>query len=458
MKIILLSGGSGKRLWPLSNNSRSKQFLKVLENDNSERESMIQRVWGQLKAVGLAKSAVIATNKSQVNIIQSQLGECVEMIVEPARRDTYPAIVLAAAYLSSVKQASLNEVVVVVPVDSYVNKQFFDFVKNLEEVLRETEANLALVAVSPSYPSERHGYIIPEPKQDGHDFIKVSYFKEKPMKQQAQELIAKQSLWNCGIFAFKLGYVLSGLEQKGLPIDYLELKNKYTVLPEISFDYEVVEKARDVIALRYEGEWKDLGTWNSLTEEIQTPIIGNGVLSEGCWGTHLINELDSPIIVVGLSNIIVAASPDGILVSDKKASPIIKDMVKDISQRPMFEERRWGWYRVLDHVKYENGHEVLTKRIGILAGKNLSYQVHYQRSEIWSISNGEGEFALNDVIYKVKPGDVLRIPVGVKHGICANTDLEFIEVQTGSQLIEEDIIRIFMTWAEVTRHCEKVSN
>ncbi|MDR3599036.1 MAG: sugar phosphate nucleotidyltransferase [Desulfosporosinus sp.] len=456
MKLILLSGGSGKRLWPLSNNSRSKQFLKVLENDNGERESMVQRVWGQLKAVGLAESAVIATSKSQVNIIQSQLGDSVEMIVEPERRDTYPAIALAAAYLSSVKQVSLSEVVVVVPVDPYVDACFFDLVKKLEDVLRATEAELALVAVPPTYPSERHGYIVPEPKQEGREIVKVSYFKEKPTQEQALELIAKQSLWNCGIFAFRLGYVLSKLEENGLPIDYQVLKDEYASLPKISFDYEIVEKAKQVIALRYEGDWKDLGTWSSLTEEISTPIIGKGLISEECRGTHLINELDIPIIVLGLSNIIVAASPDGILVADKNASPRVKELLQGSMQRPMYEERRWGWYRVLDHVKYDNGNEVLTKRIGILAGKNLSYQVHYQRSEVWSITNGEGEFALDGVIYGVKPGDVLRIPVGVRHGIWASTDLEFIEVQAGSELIEEDITRIFMTWPEVKKHCKKV--
>lgn len=456
MRIILLSGGFGKRLWPLSNNIRAKQFLKVLTTDHGEQESMIQRVWSQLKRVGLTMSTIIATNKSQVNIIQSQLGECLEMVVEPERRDTYPAIALATAYLASAKKASYNEVVCVVPVDSYVEDSFFDLVKELEGVLRVTEANLALVAVNPSYPSEKHGYIVPESVQLRNNLVKVECFKEKPTREQAQELIARQSLWNCGVFAYKIGYVLSSLEEKGLPVDYQKLIKDYSELPKISFDYAIVERAKDVIALRYDGEWRDLGTWDSLTEKISTPIVGKGITSEECRGTHIINELDIPIVVVGLSNILVAASPDGILVSDKKTSPIIKDIVKEITQRPMFEERRWGWYRVLDHVKYDNGNEVLTKRIVILAGKNLSYQVHYQRSEIWSISNGEGEFVLDDVIYKVKPGDVLHIPIGVKHGIYASTDLEFIEVQSGSQLIEEDITRIFMTWEEVTRNCMRV--
>lgn len=454
MRLILLSGGSGKRLWPLSNDARSKQFLKVLEKENGDSESMVQRVWGQLKAVGLADSAVVATSKSQVDMIQSQLGDSVGLVVEPQRRDTYPAIALAAAYLSSVERVSPDEVVAVLPVDSFVDDRFFQRVKELEDVLINTQADLALVGVTPTYPSEKYGYIVPAAKQEGEPFVKVSHFREKPKEEQARELIAQQALWNCGVFAFKLGYILAKLKEIDQPTDYLKLINKYMSLPKISFDYEVVEKANKVVAIRYDGDWKDLGTWNTLTEEITEPISGNGVLCEESLGTHIINELDIPVIVLGLSNVVVAASADGILVTDKQASPRIKEMVNGFTQRPMFEERRWGWYRVLDHTKYENGHEVLTKRIGVTAGKSLSYQLHYQRSEVWTITNGEGEFALNDVIYQVKPGDVLHIPIGAKHGVRARTDLEFIEVQAGTDLVEGDIVRIFMTWDEVEQHCE----
>lgn len=453
MRLILLSGGSGKRLWPLSNHARSKQFLKVLANKDGENESMVQRVWGQLKAVGLADSAVVATSKSQVDMMKNQLGDSVGLVVEPERRDTYPAIALAAAYLASIEHVSPSEVVVVLPVDSFVDDRFFQRVKELEEVLISSAADLALVGVTPTYPSEKYGYIVPKSNQDGHSFVQVSHFREKPPEEQACALIAQQALWNCGVFAFKLGYVLAKLEDVGLPTDYLKLINKYVSLPKISFDYEIVEKAKQVVAIRYAGEWKDLGTWNTLTEEIAAPIIGKGILSEDCSKTHLINELDIPVIVLGLSNVVVAASADGILVTDKQASPRIKDLVGGFNQRPMFEERRWGWYRVLDHTKYENGQEVLTKRIGVAAGKNLSYQLHYQRSEVWTITNGLGEFALDDIIYEIKPGDVLHIPIGSKHGVRAGTDLEFIEVQAGTDLVEDDIMRIFMSWDEVERHC-----
>jgi mannose-1-phosphate guanylyltransferase len=456
MKLVLLSGGSGKRLWPLSNDARSKQFLKVLENKNGELQSMVQRVWEQLGNVGLADSAVIATSKSQVDMIQSQLGPDVPIIIEPMRRDTFPAIALASVYLYSVRGISLSEVVTILPVDPYVEDRFFNRVKELEETVLSSGANLALIGVEPTYPSAKYGYIVPASKSSDSDFLRVSHFTEKPTEEKAAELIEQGALWNCGVFAFKLDYIISLLQEKGLPIQYDELLKHYDKLPKISFDYEVVEKTEHIVVLPYDGYWKDLGTWNTLTEEMATIQIGKGVISAS-ENTHLINELDIPVTVLGVSNAIVAVSPDGILVADKEKSPKIKELVSDFDQRPMYEERRWGWYRVLDYTKFDDGREVLTKRIGVSAGKNLSYQMHYHRSEVWTIIKGEGEFALNGEIRRVKPGDVLEIPVGAKHGIKAITDLEFIEVQTGTELIEEDIVRIYMTWEEVEANCFSVS-
>ncbi|WP_085506170.1 sugar phosphate nucleotidyltransferase [Thalassobacillus devorans] len=452
MEFVLLSGGSGKRLWPLSNDSRSKQFLKVLDKDD-KLESMVQRVWSQLEKLQLHESTVIATSKSQVDMLHSQLGNHVPLIIEPERRDTFPAIALAATYLYSVKGSSLNEVVGVLPVDPFVELSFFERIKDLEGVLNTSDAEIALMGVNPTFPSEKYGYIVPT-QNKLKEYIQVSHFKEKPSVTEAIDLMEKNALWNCGVFAFKLDYIISLLEAQGLPLQYDELAKHYKKLEKTSFDYAVVERAEKIAALPYSGSWKDLGTWNTLTEEMGTNQIGKGVISKDSTNTHIVNELDIPVTVLGIKNAVVAASPDGILVTDKVASPRIKEILKGFDQRPMYEERRWGWYRVLDHSKFEEGNEVLTKRIGVNSGKNLSYQKHYARSEVWTIIKGEGEFALNEEIRNVKPGDVLVIPVEAKHGIKAITDMEFIEVQTGSQLIEEDIVRIFMTWEEVEEHCK----
>ncbi|WP_151733156.1 sugar phosphate nucleotidyltransferase [Paenibacillus tengchongensis] len=451
MKLVLLSGGSGKRLWPLSNDSRSKQFLKVLESPAGEPESMVQRVWRQLEEAGMTGSSYLATGRSQVESIQSQLGGEVPIIVEPERRDTFPAIALTAAYLYSIAGVSPKETVAILPVDPYVESSFFDTIVKLEATMESSGANLALMGVVPEHPSEKYGYIIPTSAESGGSgFLRVSHFQEKPDRVQAEGLIAQGALWNCGVFAFRLGYLLDILQRKGLPLNYEELQKQYKLLPSISFDYEVVEKEENIVVQPYAGFWKDLGTWNTLTEEMNSNHVGKGFVTEDSEGTSLINELDIPITVIGAKDLIIAASPDGILVTHKAESPRIKEVLKSFDQRPMYEERRWGHYKVIDYVKYNEGNEVLTKRIFIQEGKNISYQLHHKRSEIWTIVSGEASIVLNERMHNVKAGDVVRIPEGTKHAILALTDVELIEVQTGSELVEEDNIRITLDWEDIT--------
>lgn len=451
MKLVLLSGGSGKRLWPLSNDTRSKQFLKVLEGRDGQKESMVQRVWSQIEAVGLNESTVIATSKLQRDMIRGQVGTDIPLIIEPERRDTFPAIALAASYLHSEEQASEDEIVVVLPVDPYVEDGFFERVKDLESVLRDSKADLALMGVTPTYPSSKYGYIVPEGKVQGDSYFTVDCFTEKPSEEAAVGLINQRALWNCGVFAFRLGYLLQILQEKKLPLQFETLHKEYTTLPKISFDYEVVEKASHIVALPYDGYWKDLGTWNTLTEEMATSQIGKGVLTDDSANTHLVNELDIPVTVLGVKDVVVAASPDGILVADKASSPKIKEIIGDWNYPPMYEERLWGWSRVLDYAKYDEETEMVTKRIHISKGKNSTYHYHNLRDEVWTIVRGEGELALDDYIRRVKAGDIIHLPAGKKHGIHALTDLEFIEVQTGKVISNEDSIRLIYEWNDVIK-------
>jgi len=456
MRLVLLSGGSGKRLWPLSNDTRSKQFLKVLEGENGEKQSMVQRVWGQLKRAGLTEYSFISTSKMQRDMINSQIGMDVPLIIEPERRDTFPAIALAASYLYSLESVPENEVIVVLPVDPYIEDHFFEKVKELEKALAHSEADLALIGVKPTYPSSKYGYIVPKEHTDKEDeYLTVNHFTEKPSEEKARTLIEKNALWNCGVFAFKLKYLIDLLYENGFPLHFDELERQYQYLPKISFDYEVVEKANHLIVLPYDGYWKDLGTWNTLTEEMVTTQIGKGIISDDTFNTHLVNELDIPITVHGVKDVVVAASPDGILVTDKASSPKIKELIGSFNQPQMYEERIWGWSRVLDYAKFENGQEMVTKRICIHKGKNSSYHYHNLRDEVWTIIKGEGEIALDDKINRVKAGDIIHLPVGRKHGIFAISDLEFIEVQTGSGITVEDFTRLYMTWDEVIRHFQQ---
>lgn len=432
MKIILLSGGSGKRLWPLSNGSRTKQFLKVLKGENGERESMVQRVWRQLQEAGLEASSYIATCSSQVDLIRSQIGNQVPIIVEPERRDTFPAIALVSAYLNSIVKASKDEIVCVLPVDPYVNADFFEKIKELEQVLRGTNAEVALIGSRPTYPSEKYGYMIPSPMNlasQTNNSIVITSFVEKPPALIAKELIDDGALWNCGVFAFKLDYLLSLLRDRNYPTSYQQLSRQYAALPKNSFDYEVLEKAKQLRAIAYENEWKDLGTWNTLTEEMDTNVIGQGLISDDSNNTHVLNELDIMVTVLGLSNIVVAASPNGILVSDKSASPRIKEMMQTIDQRLMYEELRWGWYRILDVFKLEDNRETLVKKIVVHTGEHYVPGPLPSRRVIWTVQAGKGVAIVDGKPLNVAPGDCLEMESTTSYSIAALTELTLVEVQ-----------------------------
>ncbi|KMY45382.1 mannose-1-phosphate guanylyltransferase [Bacillus sp. FJAT-27916] len=447
MEVILLSGGSGQRLWPLSNDSRSKQFLKVLECQKGSSESMAQRVWRQLGEVGLQDKAVIATSIKQMDILKNQLGGQVPIVVEPKRRDTFPAIALTAAYLSSVKRIAPEEVVAVLPIDSYVDNDFYESVKDLEHVLDMSGASIALMGVEPDIPSSRFGYIIPKERQNNH--VLVSHFVEKPSDEYALKLIEKGALWNCGVFAFHLGFILSILEEMGLPQNYADLLAHYEQLPKISFDFEVVEKTKSIAALPYNGAWRDLGVWSTLTEHMSEHFKGSGVICPDSKNTHIINELDIPVAVLGISNAVIVSGPDGILVSDKSVSHDLKKYIFHFNKRPMYEERRWGWYKILDHTVYEGESEVITRRMAIRADSSLSYQRHEQRKEIWTILTGEGSIILDNELFEVRAGSIIEIPAGTKHALKAHTDMELIEVQKGPVLSEEDVYRICLEWEDI---------
>ncbi len=470
MKIVLLSGGSGKRLWPLSNEVRSKQFLKVVRDGDGRVESMLQRVHRQMQAAGLGDGVTVATGAAQVESIKGQLGEAVSIVVEPERRNTFPAIALSAAYLYFEKNCPMEETVVVLPVDPYVGEEYFRMLHKLDAAVQAGAADLVLMGVAPTYPSEKYGYIIPQAGRDekglarnipgnhgegkegifpgtsregrlvgneNSQLLPVLEFREKPDMQTAGELIQKGGLWNCGVFAFKLSYLM-GIIKNTIPCAcYADVLCQYGEFEKTSFDYAVVEKAESVAVLPYHGEWKDLGTWNTLTEVMEEKPIGDVVVSEKCRNTHVINELSIPIVVMGAKDMIVAASPDGILVSDKEQSSYIKGYVENRDMRPMFEERSWGEYKVLDIAGGEDGTKSLTKRKKIREGERIAYQVHQNRAEVLTVLSGKCIITVNDRAHEAFAGDTYSVPAGVKHGVFAVTDTEVLEVQVGKELIKD---------------------
>lgn len=427
MNIILLSGGSGKRLWPLSNEVRSKQFIKLFKKENNDYESMVQRIFGQIKDVDPMATVTIATSRTQVSAIHNQLGEDVGISIEPCRRDTFAAIALATAYLHEIQGISDNEAVVVCPVDPYVDKSYFECVNDLYKAAENGNSNLVLMGIKPTYPSENYGYIKPNSDING----RCSYtFTEKPNKENAEKYIKEGALWNGGVFAYKLSYVLDKSRELLGTSDYSELLSNYANLNKISFDYAVVEKETSIEVIRYSGEWKDVGTWNTLTEVMDENIVGKGILNDKCENVHIINELDVPILGMGLKDVVISASPDGILVSDKEQSSDIKSFVDDIDQQIMFAEKSWGAYRVIDVEE-----ESLTVKVDLKPNNGMNYHSHKHRDEVWTVISGFGKTIVDGMEQPVKVGDVITMAAGCKHTVIAgDKGLQLIEVQLGKEI------------------------
>lgn len=438
--LVLLSGGSGTRLWPLSNSSRSKQFLKVLRDAEGNHVSMVQRVFGQIGDVDADVDITIATCASQEDSIRRQVSGDYALVLEPERRDTAPAIMLAGANLALEQEADDDDTVIVMPIDSYADQAYYDGVVRLDEAVQADFAELVLMGVEPTYPSGKYGYIVPAA---GEGWPRsVERFTEKPDEETARGLISQGALWNCGVFAFRLGW-LTGLTGRYLACGtFEEFRSRYTELPKNSFDYEVVERASSIGVVSYAGEWKDLGTWNTLTDEMAEETSGRVVVDpETCENVHVINETGLPMVVAGLADAVVVATPDGILVSSKEASKSIKREISAAAEsRPMFEQRPWGEYRIVDSTVFPDGSQSLVKEMTIRDGSQLCSQRHDRRCEVWTVISGTGEIALDGLVQQVRPGSAVKIESGKVHAARAiGSDLHVIEIQTGEILAEEDI-------------------
>ncbi len=433
MNIILLSGGSGKRLWPLSNDIRSKQFIKFFPNENGEYESMVQRVYEHILEVDEKADITVATAKTHVITLKNHLGDNISICVEPCRRDTFPAVVLACCYLKDIKHISESETIVVCPVDPYVEKEYFSALFDLGKCAQTGESNLYLMGIKPTYPSAKYGYIIPE----NTDILsKVVSFKEKPDEATAQKYIEQGELWNGGIFAFKLNYIIEKCKEITGYDSYNELLEHYFDLEKISFDYAVSEKEKDIKVMLFSGDWKDLGTWNTLTEALQDNIVGNAIIDKTSDNVHVINELNVPILCMGIKDAVISASNNGILISDKNQSSFIKPYVDKIEDRVMFAEKSWGSYKVID-VEDES----MTIKVTLNPGHQMHYHSHEHRDEVWNVVSGNGTAIINSQRINVKPGDILNIKAGIRHTIIAKTELKLIETQLGKEISVNDKIK-----------------
>ncbi|KGE16990.1 sugar phosphate nucleotidyltransferase [Paenibacillus wynnii] len=437
MHTLFLCGGSGQRLWPLSNPIRSKMFLELLPAPDGGLESMIGRLCRQLSGQGLGESALFITHQDQMGLTRRYTKDCYPVIGEPWKRGTFTAAALGCLHLYSRGKAKLDDTICVAPADMFADDNFFGHFHAFPEILKASQADIALLGTRPTFPSDQYGYILPRLAATTQ-YTLVERFEEKPDLARALLLIQQNALWNCGVFAFSLKFMLSYLKQIGLPIDFDKFIAVYPQLPVRSFDKELVERTAKLAVIRHEGDWRDLGSWDTLTEQLRNPVVGKGGISGETSNTHIINELDVPLYVIGVPNIVAIASADGILVANKVQANAIKEIIRSHSTTPLYGETQWGSYCILDTTGNEEN-VVVTLKLTLLPAHNTPELCSRYSSKIWTVLAGSGEVILDGLVHPTRVGDVFTVARGVIHEIRAFTAMEWIEVRVGKGSIDEAI-------------------
>ncbi len=425
MKIVLLSGGKGKRLWPLSTDNVPKQFVSLF-NDAS---SMLKKTYDSIVENYGGNNIYIATGNDYRDEVLNQIKGFKNFILEPAYIGTFGAIINIAVYLKEIEKVSNDEIISIVPIDHDVDKNFYKILAGAKKIIENEKSDICLIGIKPTFPSTQYGYII-------NSNNNVLSFKEKPNIELAAKLIIDNALWNSGIVNFRLGKILQIAKQYLNYSSYDDFLNKYILLPHKSFDTEVLEKESNLLVIGCDAHWNDLGTWDMLSSKIST---------SDDYNTNIINFENKRIVNEGIENAIIVNTHDG-----------IKLMKKNINNNVF---RQWGYYEVLNVFDSDPIH-LKIKKLTIIDNRNISYQYHNHRAEEWFVLKGMGEVIIDGKCGKIKSGDIIKVNKKVKHSIRALKTLEIVEVQYGDEKIEEeDIVRIEYNWNEIIKeHLIKRSN
>lgn len=412
MIITLLSGGKGKRLWPISTNEIPKQFINVFENSTS----MLKHTYNLISKKSNSRDIYIATCDKYSEKVKKELPNFNNLILEPIGIGTFGAILNVAVYLTEIVKSDYNEVVSIIPIDQEVDNNFYDILFKAKAKIKEH--NLCLIGITPTFPSTQYGYII-------HSNEIIKYFKEKPEEEEAIKLIKDNALWNSGIIVFKLGYIYDIAKKYIKFNNYSEFIKHYLLLPHNSFDFEVLERESNIAILKSEANWKDLGTWDLLA-----PMLS----SSDEFNTNIVNFENKKIENEGVKNIILINSANGIKIINK------------INDNEFY--RNWGTYTVLNYFENLN-FKIKIKKLVIMPNQNISYQYHNFRRENWYILSGEGEVIIDGIKKTIKSSDTICVEIKQKHSIKAIKKLEIIEVQYGCKTDEKDVVRIEYNWDKI---------
>ncbi len=409
IKIVLLAGGKGTRLWPISTDDMPKQFLKIYGDD-----TMIEKIYNDLCSLYNKKDIYIATNAEYKLYLEQILPGFTNYIIEPKSNGTYSAVLNIAAHLKYKDNIKETEMISILPIDAYVNKDFFNVFERVEEKYKDS-SSICLIGIKPNCISSQYGYIV-------HHSDKVLSFKEKPDYDEAFNLVNSGALWNSGIFIASLCKLVSLIKNIKT---YDEFISKYLEIPKGSFDVNVLEKEKNLLVITSNYSWCDIDVWENLA-----PLLTDS----DQYNNNIINYEDKKIVTSNIKNTIIVNSKNGI---------------KLIKKNNLYM-KKWGSYEVLNN--YSNKYAVKIKKLNIFPNKNISYQYHHQRNEEMIVLKGEGEFLLNGKLKKIKSGDRLSIGIGDKHSIRASSLIEIIEVQFGVICDEEDIVRLEDNWKQITKN------
>ena len=450
MKVIILAGGGGTRLFPLSRDCYPKQFLHVIE-DKSLLAQTIERFLGLVEA----KDIIIVTNERYIFHVQSELktinAQEAHIITEPMGKNTAPAIALAQSYCQDVLQCDDDEILFVSPSDHLIKPidVFQDLIKNAQDVAKD---NIVTLGIKPTKPEIGYGYI--EAEKNNNLAKKVISFKEKPDLATAKEYITSGNYyWNGGMFMFSIATMQAELT-KYMPaiIDITQNGYQYTVdnfvnMPDISIDYAVAEKSQKMMMIPMENVyWNDIGSFDAIAEVLsdeEKNVFKGDILAENCTDTMIIG--DTRLIAgIDLENLMIIDTPDALLVAKKGESQKVKNIVNKLKQNKRKEAkenvtmyRSWGKYTLLTE---SEGYRV--RKIEMNSGAALTMQMHYHRSEHWTVISGTGKTIINDREDIFTENQSTYIPMGVKHKLSnpGKIPLIIIEVQSGKYINDDDIV------------------